>query len=163
MAASRWRSGSGGWWRPTPGPGGCAPPPHRRAAPRRRRVRGGAGGRGRARARPAAAALVKQPARLLIRDLAQLATPAGSAAPLRRGALAGADVVDGAFVRWEEGRISAVGRMRDLPPLDGEVEELDASGRCAIPGLVDCHTHACFLGDRVDEFALRAAGASYEE
>src|SRR5207253_8035290 len=31
------------------------------------------------------------------------------------------------------------------------------------PGLVDCHTHACFLGDRVEEFALRAAGASYEE
>jgi imidazolonepropionase len=106
---------------------------------------------------------VKQPARLLIRDLAQLATPAGSAAPLRRGALAEVDVVDGAFVLCEEGRITAVGRMRDLPPLDGEVEELDASGRCAIPGLVDCHTHACFLGDRVDEFALRAAGASYEE
>jgi len=106
---------------------------------------------------------VTQPARLLIRDLAQLATPAGSAAPLRRGALAEVDVVDGAFVLCEEGRITAVGRMRDLPPLDGEVEELDASGRCAIPGLVDCHTHACFLGDRVDEFALRAAGASYEE
>src|SRR4029453_1084206 len=28
---------------------------------------------------------------------------------------------------------------------------------------VDCHTHACFAGDRVEEFALRAAGASYEE
>src|SRR4029450_11868269 len=33
----------------------------------------------------------------------------------------------------------------------------------AIPGLVDCHTHPCFLGDRVEEFALRAGGASYEE
>ncbi len=33
----------------------------------------------------------------------------------------------------------------------------------AIPGLVDCHTHACFAGDRVAEFALRASGASYEE
>ena len=33
----------------------------------------------------------------------------------------------------------------------------------AIPGLVDCHTHACFGGDRVEEFSLRAAGASYEE
>ena len=53
--------------------------------------------------------------------------------------------------------------MRELGPLDGDVEELDATGRCAIPGLVDCHTHACFAGDRVEEFALRAAGASYEE
>src|SRR4029079_2169684 len=33
--------------------------------------------------------------------------------------------------------------------------------RC--PGLVDFHTHACFAGDRVEEFALRAAGATYEE
>src|SRR5438128_7303892 len=53
--------------------------------------------------------------------------------------------------------------MRDLQRLDGEVEDLDGRGLCAIPGLVDCHTHACFAGDRVDEFALRAAGASYEE
>src|SRR5262249_58459107 len=34
---------------------------------------------------------------------------------------------------------------------------------CAVPGLIDCHTHACFAGDRVEEFALRAGGASYEE
>ncbi len=53
--------------------------------------------------------------------------------------------------------------MRDLAPLDGAVTEIDGSGKCAIPGLVDCHTHACFGGDRVDEFALRARGASYEE
>jgi imidazolonepropionase len=53
--------------------------------------------------------------------------------------------------------------MRDLPRLDGEVEEIDGRGLCAIPGLVDCHTHACFAGDRVEEFALRASGASYEE
>ncbi|HET7759739.1 MAG TPA: imidazolonepropionase, partial [Gaiellaceae bacterium] len=43
------------------------------------------------------------------------------------------------------------------------VEELDGRGLCAIPGLVDCHAHPCFLGDRVGEFALRAGGASYEE
>ena len=59
--------------------------------------------------------------------------------------------------------IEAVGRMRDLSRLDGEVDELDGRGLCAIPGLVDCHTHACFAGDRVEEFALRAGGASYEE
>src|SRR5207237_7298908 len=40
---------------------------------------------------------------------------------------------------------------------------LDARGLCAVPGLVDCHTHACFLGDRVAEFALRAGGATYED
>ena len=54
--------------------------------------------------------------------------------------------------------------MRELGSLDGgDIEELDGSGRCAVPGLVDCHTHACFVGDRVEEFALRARGATYEE
>ena len=48
-------------------------------------------------------------------------------------------------------------------PLDGDVVEVDGRGRCAIPGLVDCHTHAAFGGDRVEEFSLRAGGASYEE
>jgi imidazolonepropionase len=72
-------------------------------------------------------------------------------------------VLEDAFVLCEGARIAATGRMRDLGSLDAEVEELDGSGRCAIPGLVDCHTHACFAGDRAEEFALRARGASYEE
>jgi imidazolonepropionase len=108
-------------------------------------------------------ALTGASGRLLVRDLAQLATPAGRGAPLRGERLRQIDVVDGAFVLCEAGRVAAAGRMRDLPRLDGDVEELDGRGLCAIPGLVDCHTHACFAGDRVDEFALRTGGASYEE
>jgi imidazolonepropionase len=53
--------------------------------------------------------------------------------------------------------------MSRLEAPTGDLEELDGRGLCAIPGLVDCHTHACFAGDRVEEFSLRAAGASYEE
>jgi imidazolonepropionase len=54
--------------------------------------------------------------------------------------------------------------MRELDASTaGDAEEIDGRGLSAIPGLVDCHTHACFLGDRVGEFSLRAAGASYEE
>jgi imidazolonepropionase len=102
--------------------------------------------------------------RLLIRDLAQLATPrAGGEAPLRGDALDDVEVVEDAYVLCAEGRIEAVGRMRGLKVPDGELVELDGRDRCAIPGLVDCHTHACFAGDRVEEFSLRAAGASYEE
>ena len=101
--------------------------------------------------------------RLLIRDLEQLVTPAGRDAPLRGRALADVDWLDDAYVLCEDGVIASVGRMRDLPALDGDVVELDGSGHCAIPGLVDCHTHPCFAGDRVEEFSLRAAGASYEE
>jgi len=101
--------------------------------------------------------------RLLIRDLAQLASPAGTAAPLRGRALGEVDVVEDAYVLCAGESVEAVGRMRDLPRLDGEIDEVDGRGLCAIPGLIDCHTHACFAGDRVDEFAQRAAGASYEE
>ena len=102
-------------------------------------------------------------ARLLVRDLRQVVSPAGRAAPLRGRALGEVDRLDGAYVLCEDGRIAAVGRMRDLRALDGDVEELDGSGLCAVPGLVDCHTHPAFGGDRVEEFSLRAAGASYEE
>jgi imidazolonepropionase len=100
---------------------------------------------------------------LLVRDLAQLATPSGTGAPLRGPALGAVEVIPDAYLLCREGVIEEVGRMRDLRSLDGEVEELDGRGLCAIPGLVDCHTHACFAGDRVEEFALRAAGATYEE
>ena len=102
-------------------------------------------------------------ARLLVRDLAQLATPAGSAVPLRGAALREIDVTRDAYVLCEDGRIVSAGRMADLGSLDGDVEEVDGRGLSAIPGLVDCHTHACFAGDRVEEFSLRAGGASYEE
>jgi imidazolonepropionase len=101
--------------------------------------------------------------RLLVRDLAQLATPAGRGAPLRGSALGEVEVLEDAYVLCAGGVIESVGPMRKLGPIDGDVEELDGRGLCAIPGLVDCHTHACFAGDRVEEFALRAAGASYEE
>ena len=100
---------------------------------------------------------------LLVRDLAQVATPAGRDAPLRGTALADVEVLEDAFVLCDGGAIVAVGRMRELPALNREVVELDGRGLCAIPGLVDCHTHAAFGGDRVEEFSLRAAGASYED
>jgi imidazolonepropionase len=100
---------------------------------------------------------------LLIRDLAQVVTPASPSAPARGPALGDVTVIEDGFVLCEGDAIRAVGRMADLGSLPDDVRELDGRGRCAVPGLVDCHTHACFAGDRVEEFALRAAGATYEE
>ena len=102
-------------------------------------------------------------ARLLIRDLAQVATPAGRSAPLRGAALRTLELTAAAYILCEAGRIAEVGSMRRLAPLGDDVVEVDGRGLSAIPGLVDCHTHACFAGDRVDEFSLRAGGATYEE
>jgi imidazolonepropionase len=100
---------------------------------------------------------------VLVHDLAQVASPAGRDAPLRGAALAETEVVEDGFVLCEGGRIVAVGAMREVPPLAGDVEEVDGRGLCAIPGLVDSHTHPAWGGDRVEEFALRARGAGYEE
>jgi len=101
--------------------------------------------------------------RLLIRDLAQVVTPAGRGAPLRGGDLGELELTTDAYVLCKEGRIERVGSMRSLSRLDSDVEEVDGRGLSAVPGLVDCHTHAAFAGDRVEEFSLRAGGASYEE
>jgi imidazolonepropionase len=103
--------------------------------------------------------------RLLIRDLAQVATPTGAEAPLRGAALREVSVLEDAFVLCDGSKLEAVGRMHELPDLllGDECEEVDGRGLSAIPGLIDCHTHPAFAGDRVNEFSLRAAGASYEE
>lgn len=101
---------------------------------------------------------------LLIRDLAQMATHHGGGAPLRGDALGDVEVTERAYILVaEDGTIASVGSMRDLPPPGPDVVEIDGRGLSAIPGLVDCHTHPAFAGDRVHEFALRAGGATYEE
>jgi imidazolonepropionase len=101
---------------------------------------------------------------LLLRDLAQVATPAVGTRDLVRGAdLRSIEVIEDAYILCRDEAIAGVGRMRDLKPLADEVEELDCSGLCAVPGLVDCHTHPAFGGDRAGEFSLRAGGATYEE
>jgi imidazolonepropionase len=42
-------------------------------------------------------------------------------------------------------------------------EMLDADGRLVMPGLVECHSHLAWAGDRADEFQLRVAGATYQQ
>ena len=90
-------------------------------------------------------------------------SPLGRDAPLRGATLGEIEVIEDAYLLVEDGCIVDAGRMSRLRGGRGEIDEFDGRGLSALPGLVDCHTHACFAGDRVDEFALRAAGASYEE
>lgn len=84
--------------------------------------------------------------------------------PARRGPLG---VIDRGAVAIRGGAIAWVGDDADAPAPAGAggagVDVIDAGGRLVTPGLVDCHTHAIFAGDRSNEFALRAAGRSYLE
>jgi imidazolonepropionase len=63
----------------------------------------------------------------------------------------------------KEDRIAWIGSMRDLTPGAGDVQTLDAGGRWLTPGLVDCHTHLVYAGNRVNEFVARQEGSTYEQ
>jgi imidazolonepropionase len=75
----------------------------------------------------------------------------------------GLGIVEGGAVAVRDDRIAFVGAERDLPTGWDAAERVPCDGRWITPGLVDCHTHLVFAGDRAHEFELRLAGASYEE
>ena len=62
-----------------------------------------------------------------------------------------------------DGTIRWVGPADEVPDDFDEVPVADVEGRAVVPGFVDPHTHAVFAGERAAEFAMRMAGASYEE
>lgn len=72
----------------------------------------------------------------------------------------GLGIVDHGALAIRAGQVTWVGDAADRPPATRIV---DAGGRLVTPGLVDCHTHAMFAGDRANEFAMRAAGKGYLE
>jgi imidazolonepropionase len=74
----------------------------------------------------------------------------------------GLGLVENGAVAASGGRIVYAGSASDLPALDA-VERVDCEGRLVTPGLVDCHTHLVYAGDRAREFEMRLKGASYEE
>lgn len=70
-------------------------------------------------------------------------------------------IEDGAIL-IREGRIIWVGARADVP--DHKAAQIDRlDGRWVTPGLIDCHTHLVFGGDRSGEFEQRLGGATYEE
>jgi imidazolonepropionase len=60
-------------------------------------------------------------------------------------------------------RIAWSGPVDELPPDGQPAETWDLAGRLVTPGLVDCHTHLVFGGDRSGEWEQRLAGATYEQ
>ncbi|MGH2794644.1 MAG: imidazolonepropionase [Actinomycetota bacterium] len=96
---------------------------------------------------------------LVVTGASQVVTcdPALGEGPLgvvERGALAGS-----------QGRVVWVGpesELRDAVEIEPGAHEVDAGGGAVLPGLVDCHTHLVFAGDRSEEFAARLRGAKYD-
>lgn len=95
---------------------------------------------------------------LLIENIRSLAAvPPG---PLRGSQMDAWPIIDQAALLIEDGRISWFGPASDAPRTEG-ARRLDAGGGTLIPGLIDCHTHIPFAGDRVHEFVRRIRGETY--
>jgi imidazolonepropionase len=75
----------------------------------------------------------------------------------------GYDLIGRGALVLEDARIVWVGIEADLPEHYHGLPRRDLGGRLVTPGLVDCHTHIVFGGDRAREFEMRLEGASYEE
>lgn len=91
----------------------------------------------------------------LIKNIGQLLTFRGSDVGL----------IPDAFVLCEKGKISDFGSLKHLQKkvLPKKIRVIDAKRGVVMPGLIDCHTHLIFAGDRSEEFAQRLQGKSYLE
>jgi len=92
-----------------------------------------------------------------------LYTNANLATMVAGGAPYGA--MEAGAIACKDGKIVWVGPLAQLPgkPDDVSHEQIDCNGMWLTPGLVDCHTHLVFGGDRAREFEMRLQGKSYEE
>ena len=96
---------------------------------------------------------------LLIRNARILTL--GSVTRLRRGKeLSDLGIIPAGEVLVAEGKIAAVGPKVEAP---ADATIIEAQGRVLMPGFVDCHTHACWAGDRLEEWDLKLRGVPYLE
>ncbi len=75
----------------------------------------------------------------------------------------GLGIVERGAVAAKDGRIVFAGPAAELPTGADAARRVALDGRWITPGLIDCHTHLVYAGDRAHEFELRLAGASYED
>jgi imidazolonepropionase len=80
-----------------------------------------------------------------------------------RGDLPDLGAIERGLVAMRDGRIVFAGAQTDFLGSADAVDRVDCEGRWITPGLIDCHTHLVYGGNRAHEFELRLQGASYEE
>ncbi|MCP4988792.1 MAG: imidazolonepropionase [Colwellia sp.] len=83
-------------------------------------------------------------------------------ATMTDGANSYGEITDAALA-INEGKISWIGKQVDLPEYSKDVDVIDGNGQWLSPGLIDCHTHLVYGGNRANEFEMRLQGKSYQE
>jgi len=76
---------------------------------------------------------------------------------------AGLGIIEDGLIAAKDGLIVYAGPRANVPTGLNAAERIDCAERWITPGLIDCHTHLVYGGNRAEEFELRLAGASYEE
>lgn len=80
------------------------------------------------------------------------------------GELSDISIIENGGMLLRNGVIAATGPSDEIArQLPNEVEVIEARGRVVLPGFVDAHAHPVFGGNRIDEYEMRARGATYEE
>lgn len=101
---------------------------------------------------------------LAVLHASQLVTLAGPKRPRVGDELCDLAIIPDGGMLVREGVIVATGSSEVIEKqMSGDAEVVDATGRVVLPGFVDAHAHPVFGGNRLDEFELRAKGATYEE
>lgn len=75
----------------------------------------------------------------------------------------GLGLIDDGLIAARNGRIVYAGSTAEAPPGLDARERIDCGGRWITPGLIDCHTHLVYGGNRAGEFEQRLSGVTYEE
>ncbi len=101
---------------------------------------------------------------LAVLNCSQLVTLAGPPRPRTGAEMRELAIVSDGAMLVRDGRIAKVGPRAQIEnALSPNAQIVDAGGRVVLPGFVDAHTHPVFAGSRVDEFEMRAQGATYAE
>src|SRR5256714_6869316 len=94
----------------------------------------------------------------------QLVALAGPKRPRVGAELKERAIVNDGGMLIRDGRIEQIGHSNEIAKvLPADTEVIDANGKVVLPGFVDAHAHPVFASNRVDEFEMRAQGATYEQ
>jgi imidazolonepropionase len=108
---------------------------------------------------------MKKQVDLIVAEITELVTMSSAVSGPRTGAdkMNSLGIFHNGAVAVHKDRVVAAGFTDDILKSYSARKIIRASGRTVTPGLIDCHTHPVFMGDRSDEFELKLMGATYQQ